>query len=112
MRLAAIRWMMGHMAQGTQTSASTGRQAQPAPAAGRRKRVARTIILAWIARRPFERRFQQRVVLLAIALGAMRGLAQQGQVRASEWDKRSRARALEAEAKKAAHHAKQAVTGG
>jgi hypothetical protein len=112
MRPAAIRWMMGHMAQGTQTSASAGRQAQPAPESGRRKRVTRTIMLAWLARLPFERRFQTRMVTLAIALGAVRGLAQQGQVRASEWDKRSRARALEAEAKKALHHGKQAVTGG
>jgi hypothetical protein len=107
MRLAAIRWMMGHMAQRTQTSASAGRQES-----GRRKRVTRTIMLAWLARLPFERRFQTRMVTLAIALGAVRGLAQQGQVRASEWDKRSRARALEADAKKALRHGKQAVTGG
>jgi hypothetical protein len=111
MRPAAIRWMMGHMAQVTQTSASTGKQAQPAPGAARRKRVARTIILAWIARRPLDRRFQQRMIVLAIAVGAMRSLAQQGQARASAWDARSRARALQAEAKKAAHHAKEAVTG-
>jgi hypothetical protein len=112
MRTAGIRWMMVHMAQGTQTSAGTGKQAQPTPESGRRKRVARTIMLAWLARLPLERRFQTRMIVIAIALGAVRGLAQQGQVRASEWDKRSRARALEHEAKKAAHHAKQAVTGG
>jgi predicted secreted protein len=111
MRLPAIRWMMGHMAQGTQTPASTGKQAQPTPVAGRRKRVARTIMLAWVVRRPWERRFQQRVIVLAIALGAVRGLAQQGQTRASEWDKRSRARALEAEAKKAMRRGKQAISG-
>ena len=112
MRPAAIRWMMGHMAQGTQAPAGTGKQAQAAPESGRRKRVARTIMLAWVARLPWDRRFQTRMIVLAIALGAVRGLAQQGQTRASEWDKRSRARALEAEAKKAAHHAKQAITGG
>jgi len=99
------------MAQGTQTSASTGKQAQ-APEAGRRKRVARTIILAWLARLPLERRFQTRVIVLAIAVGAVRGLAQQGQQRAVAWDQRSRARALEAEAKKALHRGKQAVSGG
>jgi hypothetical protein len=112
MRLAAIRWMMGHMAQGTQTSAGTGNRAQPAPGSGRRKRVARTIILAWVARLPWERRFQQRVILLAIAVGAMRGLARQGATRAAAWDARSRTRTLEAQAKKAAHHAKEAVSGG
>jgi len=112
MRRAAIRWMMGHMAQGTQMTASTGARARPAPESGRRKRVARTIILAWLARLPLERRFQTRMIVLAIALGAVRGLAQQGQVRASEWDKRSRARALEADAKKALRHGKQAITGG
>src|SRR5215472_1547721 len=112
MRPPGIRWMMGHMAQGTQTPASPGKQAQPSPEAGRRKRVARTIMLAWLARLPLERRFQTRMVVIAIALGAMRGLAQQGQVRASEWDKRSRARALEADAKKALRHGKQAITGG
>jgi hypothetical protein len=112
MRLAAIRWMMGHMAQGTQTSPSTGKQVQPAPGSGRRKRVARTIILAWIARLPWERRFQQRLILVAIAIGAMRGMARDGATRASAWDQRSRTRALQAEAKKATHQAKQAITGG
>ena len=109
MRPAAIRWMMGPMAQGTQTPGSTGKQA---PGAGRRKRVARTIILAWIARRPLERRFQQRLILIAIAIGAMRGMARDGATRAAAWDARQRARDLEHEAKKAAQHAKQAVTGG
>jgi ATP-dependent DNA ligase len=112
MRPAAIRWMMGPMAQGTQTPGSTGNQAPAAPGAGRRKRVARTIILAWIARRPLERRFQQRLILIAIAIGAMRGMARDGATRAAAWDARQRTRALEAEAKKAAHRAKQAVTGG
>lgn len=112
MHLALIRWMMGPMAQGTQKSASPGKQAQPAEESGRRKRVTRTIMLAWLARLPLDRRFQTRVIVLAIALGAVRGLAQQGQTRASEWDKRSRARALEADAKKALHRGKQAVTGG
>jgi uncharacterized protein HemX len=112
MRPAAIRWMMGHMAQGTQAPASTGQQAQPARGSGHRKRVARTIMLAWVARLPWERRFQQRVILLAIALGAVRGLARQGQTRASAWDQRSRARALQLEAKKTARRGKQAITGG
>jgi ATP-dependent DNA ligase len=112
MRPAAIHWMMGHMAQVTQTPPSTGKQAQPAPGAGRRKRVARTIILAWIARRPLDRRFQQRLILIAIAIGAMRGMARDGATRAAAWDARQRARDLEHEAKKAAHHAKQAITGG
>jgi hypothetical protein len=112
MRLPVIRWMMGYMAQGTQTSASTGKQAQPAPGSGRRKRVARTVILAWVARLPWERRFQQRMIVLAIAVGAVRGMARQGQARAAAWDKQSRSRALEAEAKKALRRGKQAVTGG
>ena len=100
------------MAQGTQTSASAGKQAQPAPEPGRRKRVARTIMLAWLARLPLERRFQTRIIVLAIAVGAVRGLAQQGQARASAWDQRSRARALEADAKKALRRGKKAISGG
>jgi len=99
------------MAQGTQTSASAGKQAQPAPESGRRKRVARTIMLAWLARLPLERRFQTRIIVLAIAVGAVRGLAQQGQARASAWDQRSRARALEADAKKALRRGEHAITG-
>jgi len=93
-------------------SASTSDTAQPAPGAGRRKRVARTVILAWAARLPWERRFQTRMIVLAIALGAVRGLAQQGQARASAWDQRSRARALEADAKKALRRGKKAISGG
>ncbi len=121
MRLAAVRWMMGSMhglaryafvAQGTQMSASPSEPAQPAPGSGRRKRVARTIMVAWVARLPWERRFQQRVILFAIAVGAARGLARQGQVRASVWDQQSRARAMEAEAKRALRRGKRAVTGG
>jgi hypothetical protein len=118
MRPAAIRWMMGHMAQGTQmtastgASASTGARARPAPASGRRKRVARTILLAWVTHLFWDRRFRLSVVLFAITLGAMRGLAREGAARAIAWDARSRARDLEHEAKKAAHHAKEAITGG
>ena len=118
MRLAVIRWMMDHMAQGTQTSASTsapastGARARPAPRSGRRKRVARTILLAWATHLFWDRRFRVRVILFAIALGAMRGLAREGAARAVAWDARSRARSLQTDAKKAAHHAKEAVTGG
>jgi hypothetical protein len=115
MRLAAIRWMMGHMhglashafvAQSTQMSASPGDPAQPPPGAARRKRVARTIMLTWAARLPWERRFQQRVILLAITLGAARGLARDGGTRVVAWDQRSRSRSLEAEAKRALRRGK------
>jgi hypothetical protein len=93
-------------------SASTSGTAQPAPGPGRRKRVALTVLLAWAVRLPWDRRFQLRVILLAIFLGAMRGLARDGGTRVVAWDARSRARSLEAQAKKAAHHAKEAVSGG
>ena len=124
MRPAAIRWMMGHMAQGTQmtastgspastgASASTGARARPAPGSGRRKRVARTIVLAWVGHLFWDRRFRLGVVLFAIMLGALRGLAREGAARAVAWDARSRARDLEHEAKKALHQGKQAITGG
>ena len=112
MRPAAIRWMMGHMAQGTQMTASTGARARPAPGSGRRKRVARTIVLAWVGHLFWDRRFRLSVVLFAIMVGALRGLAREGAARAVAWDAKSRARSLEQEAKKAAHHAKEAVTGG
>jgi hypothetical protein len=100
------------VAQGTQMPTSPGEPAQPAPGAGRRKHVARTIMVAWLARLPWERHFQQRVVLLAIALGAARGLARDGGTRVVAWDQRSRARTLEAEAKRTLRRGKQAVTGG
>jgi hypothetical protein len=109
--------MMGHMAQGTQMTASTrapastGARAQPAPGSGRRKRVARTIVLAWVAHLFWDRRFRLSVVLLAIMVGAMRGLAREGVTRLAAWDARSRARSLEHEAKQALHHGKQAITG-
>jgi hypothetical protein len=93
-------------------SASTSQTAQPAPGSGRRKRVALTVLLAWAARLPWERRFQVRVILLAIALGAMRGLARDGGTRVVAWDQRSRARSMQAGAKKALHQGQQAVTGG
>jgi hypothetical protein len=118
MRPAAIRWMMGHMAQVTQTSASTsaaasaGARAGPTPGSGRRKRVARTILLAWATHLFWDRRFRVGLILFVITLGAVRGLAREGAARAVAWDARSRARGLQAEAKKAAHHAKEAVTGG
>ena len=118
MRPAAIRWMMGHMAQGTQMTASTGSpastgaRARAAPGSGRRKRVARTILLAWVTHLFWDRRFRLGVVLFAVMLGALRGLAREGAARAVAWDARSRARDLEHEAKKALHQGKQAITGG
>jgi hypothetical protein len=93
-------------------SASTSETAQLPPGAARRKRVARTIMLAWVARLPSDRRFQRGVIVVAIAVGAMRGLARDGATRAVAWDQQSRARSLQAEAKKAMRHGKQAVTGG
>jgi hypothetical protein len=92
-------------------SASTSQTAQPAPGSGRRKRVALTVLLAWAARLPWERRFQVRVILIAIALGAMRGLARDSGTRVVAWDQRSRARSLEADAKKALHRGQQAISG-
>ena len=59
-------------AQGTQMPAGPSQPAQPVPAAGRRKRVARGIILAWFFRWPLDRRFWHLVAMLAIAAGSGR----------------------------------------
>jgi hypothetical protein len=108
----------GHMAQGTQMTVSTGApagagaRARPAPGSGGRKRVARMMVLAWATQLFWDRRFRVGVIMAAITLGALRGLAREGAARSAAWDQRSRARSLEAEAKKALHRGKQAVTGG
>jgi len=91
-------------------TAGTSQPARQAPAAGRRKRVARTVLLAWAARLPWDSRFQQRVILLGIALGAVRGLARDGQARAAAWDQRQRQRSLGAEAKRALKRGVEKVT--
>jgi len=82
-------------------TAGAGQPPRQAPAAGRRKQVARTVMLAWAARLPWDSRFQQRLIMLAIAVGALRGLARDGQARAAAWDQRQRQRSLGAEAKRA-----------
>lgn len=92
-------------------TAGTGQPARQAPPAARRKRVARTVLLAWAARLPWDSRFQQRVILLAIAVGAARGLARDGQARAVAWDQRQRQRGLSAEAKRALKRGVGKVTG-
>jgi hypothetical protein len=75
------------------------------PTPGRRKRVARGIILAWFARWLFDRRFWHAVVLLAIALGAARASGRDSRARMVAWDIRQRERQMKATATRAARRA-------
>jgi hypothetical protein len=95
-------------AQATQMSAGPGQPARREPVPGRRKHVARTIILAWFARWPFDRRFWHAVAMLAIAVGAARASARDSQARMVAWDTRQRERQTKAVAARAARPARRA----
>ena len=73
-----------------------------------RKHVTRTIILAWLARWPFERRFWHAMAMLAIAVGAARASARDSQARMVAWDTRQRERQMKAIAAKASRTARRA----
>jgi hypothetical protein len=94
--------------QGTQKSAGPSQSARPDPAAGRRKRVARGIILAWIFRWAFDRRFWQAVAMLVIAAGAARASGRDSRARMVAWDIRQRERAIKAAAHRATRTGHQA----
>jgi hypothetical protein len=89
-------------------TAGSRQPSRPGPPAGRRKRVARGIILAWFARWPFDRRFWHALVMLGIALGAARASARDNQARMVEWDARTRARHMKGMTTRAARAARQA----
>ena len=93
-------------AQGTQMPAGPSQPARPAPTAGRRKRVARGIILAWLFRWPLDRRFWHAVAMLGIALGAARASGRDSRARMVAWDIRQRERAMKAAAARAAQRAR------
>jgi hypothetical protein len=95
-------------AQGTQMPADPGQPARRDPAPGRRKHVARTIILAWFARWPFDRRFWHAVAMLAIAVGAARSSARDSGARVVAWDTRQRQRQMKAIAARAARGGRRA----
>jgi hypothetical protein len=95
-------------AQATQMSAGPGQPARPDAAAGRRKRIARGIILAWIIRWPLDRRFWHAVAIVAIAAGAARASGQDSRARMVAWDIRQRERQMKAMAHRAARTARRA----
>jgi hypothetical protein len=95
-------------AQGTQMSAGPSQPGRPAPTAGRRKRVARGIILAWLIRWPLDRRFWHAVAMLGIAVGAARASGRDSRARMVAWDIRQRERQLKAAAAPAVHSAPRA----
>jgi hypothetical protein len=93
-------------AQGTQMAAGSRPPSRPDPTAGRRKRVARGIILAWLFRWPLDRRFWHAMAILGIALGAARASGRDSRARMVAWDIRQRERAMKAAAAHAAHPAR------
>jgi hypothetical protein len=95
-------------AQGTQMPAGPSQPARPDPAASRRKRVARGIILAWFFRWPLDRRFWHAVVMLAIAVGAARASGRDSRARMVAWDIRQRERQMKAMAARGARSARRA----
>ena len=95
-------------AQGTQMSAGPGQQARPDPVAGRRKHVTRTIILAWVVRWPFDRRFWHAMAMLAIAVGAARASGRDSRARMVAWDIKQRERQMKAIAARAARTGRRA----
>ena len=82
-------------AQGTQMPGPS-QPARPDPAARRRKRVGRGIMLAWLFRWPLDRRFWYAVAMLVIALGSARASAHDSQARMVAWDARQRERQMKA----------------
>jgi hypothetical protein len=95
-------------AQGTQMPAGPSQPARPDPAASRRKRIGRGIMLAWFLRWPLDRRFWHFVAMLAIALGAARASAHDSQARVGAWDARQRERQMKAIAARAARAGRRA----
>jgi hypothetical protein len=95
-------------AQGTQMAAGSGQPSRPDPTAGRRKRVARGIILAWLLRWPLDRRFWHTMAILGIALGAARASGRDSRARMVAWDIRQRERQMKATAAHAARPARRA----
>ena len=95
-------------APGTQMPAGPSRPARPNPTAGRRKRVARGIILAWLIRWPLDRRFWKAMAMLAIALGAARASGRESRARMVAWDIRTRERQMKAAAARAGRSARRA----
>jgi hypothetical protein len=93
-------------AQATQMPVGPGQPARADPVASRRKHVARTIILAWFVRWPFDRRFWHAVAMLAIALGAARASGRDSRARMVAWDIRQRERQTKATAARAARSAR------
>ena len=83
-------------AQGPQMPAGPRQPARPDPAASRRKRVARGIILAWFFRWPLDRRFWHAVAMLGIAVGAARASGRDSRARMVAWDIRQRERQMKA----------------
>ena len=94
--------------QGTQMPAGPNQPARPDPAASRRKRVARGIMLAWLFRWPLDRRFWYAVAMLVIALGSARASAHDSQARMVAWDTRQRERQMKAIAARAARTGRRA----
>ena len=99
---------LARVAQGTQMSAGPSQPARPDPAAGRRKRVVRTLLLAWVVRWPLDRRFWHLVAMLAIALGAARASGRDSRARMVAWDIRQRERQMKAMAHRATRTARRA----
>jgi hypothetical protein len=95
-------------AQATQMPAGPGQPPRRDPVPGHRKHVTRTIILAWFARWPFDRRFWHAVAMLAIAVGAARASARDSQARLVAWDTRQRERQMKAPAARAARAGRRA----
>jgi hypothetical protein len=95
-------------AQGTQMPAGPSQPARPDPAARRRKRVARGILLAWLFRWPVDRRFWYAVAMLIIALGSARASSRDSRARMVAWDIRQRERQMKAMAARAGRTARRA----
>jgi len=95
-------------AQGTQLAAGSRQPSRPDPAVGRRKRVARGIILAWFLRWPLDRRFWKAMAMLGIALGAARASGRDSRARMVAWDIRQRERQMKATAAHPARAARRA----
>jgi hypothetical protein len=95
-------------AQETQMSTGPSQPARPVTRASHRKRVVRTIILAWLARWPFDRRFWHALAMLGIAVGAALASGRDSRARMVAWDIRQRERQTKARAARTARSARRA----